>query len=77
MTLKELAPEYRASAERLRLRLRELRCAVRSEADEQARFHLKRRIQTLTEMLTQMNDLAELTAHYYERSYHRNAKYRL
>jgi hypothetical protein len=28
-------------------------------------------------MLTQMNELAELTAHYYERGYWRNAKYTL
>ena len=31
----------------------------------------------LTPMLTQMNELAELTAHYYKRGYYRNAKYTL
>lgn len=77
MTLCELAPDYRVSAEKLRLRLRELRCAAKETEDAQTLFCLKRRIQTLTEMLTQMNELAELTEHYYERSYHRSAKYRV
>jgi hypothetical protein len=35
---------------------------------------LKRRIAELTPMLTQMNELAELTEHYYERGYYRNGK---
>lgn len=31
----------------------------------------------LTAMLTQVNELAELTEHYYERGYYRNEKYRV
>ena len=38
-------------------------------------WHLKRRIDDLTPMLTQMNELAELTAHYYDRGYYRSEKY--
>ena len=40
-------------------------------------FWLKRRTAVLTEMLRQMNELAELTEHYYERGYYRNEKYRI
>jgi hypothetical protein len=75
MTLIELSEGYRAAAQPLRTRLRELRqkAAVCDDAEEL--WHLKRRIAELTPMLTQMNELAELTAHYYERGYWRNEKY--
>ena len=45
--------------------------------DPEEIFHIKRRIAELTPMLTEMNELAELTARYYERGYYRNAKYTL
>lgn len=76
MTLRELAPSYRAEAERLSAQLREMRRACLA-ADGDERFLLRRRIAQMTEMLTQMHELAELTDHYYERSYRRNAKYRI
>jgi hypothetical protein len=38
---------------------------------------LQRRIARLTEMLTQTNELAAHTEHYYERNYCGNEKYRL
>jgi len=40
-------------------------------------WHIKRRIAELTPMLTQMNELAELTAHYYDKGYYRSEKYTL
>ena len=43
--------------------------------DPEEIWHIKRRITELTPMLTQMNELAELTAHYYERGYYRSEKY--
>ena len=43
--------------------------------DPEERFRIKRRIGELTPILTQMNELAELTAHYYERGYYRGEKY--
>ena len=75
MTLSQIARGYREAAVPLRRRLRELRqkAAVCDDAEEL--WHLKRRIAELTPMLTQMNELAELTAHYYERGYWRNEKY--
>ena len=77
MTLKEMSREYEASAQLLRQRLKELRQAVAQTEDAEELWHLKRRIAELTPMLTQMNELAELTARYYERGYYRNAKYTL
>ena len=77
MTLKQMSREYEASAQLLRKRLKELRQAAAVTDDPEELWHLKRRIAELTPMLTQMNELAELTARYYERGYYRNAKYTL
>lgn len=77
MTLKELSRSYEAAAVPLRQRLRELRILLAVAEDPEEIFHLKRRIGELTPMLTQMNELAELTAHYYDRGYWRNEKYTL
>ena len=77
MTLQEMSREYEASAALLRDRLRQLRQALAVAEDAEEIWHLKRRIAELTPMLTQMNELAELTAHYYERGYWRSEKYTL
>ena len=75
MTLQELSLCYEAAAVPLRARLRELRQALAIADDPEEVWHLKRRIAELTPMLTQMNELAELTAHYYDRGYYRSEKY--
>lgn len=77
MTLAELSVCYREAAQPLRLRLRLLRQELAVETDADAIWHLKRRISELTPILTQMNELAELTEHYYDRGYYRNEKYTL
>ena len=77
MTLAEMSRDYEYAAKLLRQRLKELRAQAAAEEDPEALWHLQRRIAELTPMLTQMNELAELTARYYERGYHRNAKYTL
>ena len=77
MTLAELSASYESAAIPLRARLRELRQLLSEETDPEKIWHLQRRIAELTPMLTQMNELAELTARYYERGYYRNAKYTL
>lgn len=77
MTLAELSPCYEAAAVPLRARLRQLRQALAKTEDAEERWHLQRRIHELTPMLTQMNELAELTAHYYERGYYRDERYTL
>ena len=77
MTLAQLSQCYEEAAVPLRNRLRELRIALAATDDAEEIWHLKRRIAELTPMLTQMNELAELTAHYYDRGYYRNEKYTL
>ncbi len=77
MTLAELSRDYEAAAVPLRQRLHFLRAALAKETDPEEIWHLKRRIAELTPMLTEMNELAELTARYYERGYYRNEKYTL
>lgn len=76
MTLRELSPQYAASARLLSQRLSALRFE-KKHASGAERFQLERRIYALTEMLRQTNDLTELTAHYYERDYYRNESYRI
>jgi hypothetical protein len=75
MTLQEISKGYEEAAVPLRARLRELRQMLDKATDPEEIWHIKRRIHDLTPMLTQMNELAELTARYYERGYYRSEKY--
>ena len=75
MTMTELSQSYEEAAQLLRKRLWYLRRAAARSRDPEEIWHLKRRIAELTPILTQMNELAELTAHYYDRGYWRNEKY--
>jgi uncharacterized membrane protein YccC len=68
---------YEQAAQPLRQRLRQLRQELAQSTDPEEIWHIKRRIAELTPMLTQMNELAELTAHYYDRGYWRSEKYTL
>jgi len=77
MTMEELSECYRRSADALRVRLWELRRARLRTDDPEELFHLNRRITELTPMLRDMNELAELTAHYYDKGYWRSEKYTL
>ena len=77
MTLREMSREYKAAALPLRMRLRQLRQALKQTDDPGEIWHIKRRIAELTPMLTQVNELAELTEHYYDRGYWRSEKYTL
>lgn len=77
MTLQEMSACYEAAAVPLRARLKQLRGQLKTARDPEEIWHLKRRIAELTPMLTQMNELAELTAHYYDRGYYRSEKYTL
>ena len=75
MTLEELSETYRKSADLLRQRLWELRIERVGMQDPERLWEINRRIAELTPMLTEMNELAELTARYYEKGYWRNEKY--
>ena len=75
MTLAEMSADYRHSAKLLSARLHELREALKVVKDPEEKWRIERRIADLTPMLTQMNELAELTAKYYERGHWRHGKY--
>ena len=77
MTLRELSPAYRASAELLAQRIRELQRSARATDDPVEKWHLRRRIAELRPMLRQSRSLAQLTRHYYDRGYRRNDTYRI
>lgn len=77
MTLREMSKDYRASAQLLRARLHLLRKQLEQNQDPQQAWQLQQRIRMLTPMLTEMNDLAQLTEHYYERGYYRHENYTL
>ncbi len=75
LTLAQIGGLYRASAEPLRRRLRELRYALKTAEDPEEVWRLKRRIAELTPMLSECNALAALCERYYERGYYRDERY--
>lgn len=77
MTLTELSESYEQAAVLLRRRLSLLRGLIAQTEDPEEIWHLRRRIAQLTPMLTEMNELAELTARYYDRGFWRSEKYTL
>ena len=75
MTLIEMSVTYRAGAEALRLRIRELKQKQQSQSDPEEIFRLTRRIAELEPLLREARELAVVTAHYYEKGYHKDEKY--
>ena len=75
MTLQQMSADYEFAATRLRGKLCQLRRAAATEQDPQKAFEYRRMIAALVPVLTELNELAELTAHYYDRGYYRNEKY--
>lgn len=77
MSLAALSEGYLHSALLLRARLSQLRREVQSCPDAEGRAALRHRIAILAAMQTQCYELAELTAHYYERGFYRDERYTL
>lgn len=77
MRLAALSEDYLYSALLLRARLSQLRREVQHCPDAEGRSVLRHRIAVLAAMQTQCYELAELTAHYYERGFYRNERYTL
>ncbi|MCI9644458.1 MAG: hypothetical protein HFF97_07000 [Oscillibacter sp.] len=67
MTLLEMSASYRSSAAAIHGRIVELRGQERAQADPEAAFRLRRRIDELTPLWREARELADLTAHYYDR----------
>ena len=77
MTLAEMSGLYTESAAAIRQRIAELRRSAREQDSEEESRALRRRIAELTPLLQETRELAALTAHYYDRSYHRHERYTL
>jgi len=77
MTLLEMSAAYRDSADAIHGRIVELRALERTQTDPEAAFRLRRRIDELAPLWREARELAALTAHYYDRSYHKHARYTL
>lgn len=77
MTMQELSPQYARQAEAVSRRLRELRQQALTEGDPERVQALRRRQQELRPLLQKARELAEHTAHYYDRGYIRREKYRI
>lgn len=75
MTLHELSDTYAASAEALHRRIVLLRAQLCQETDAEAAHSLSRRIAELEPLLRETRALWMLTAHYYDRGYHKNESY--
>ena len=75
MTLLEMSVLYAESAAVLRARIAELRAAERMEQDPSAAVRLRQRADALRPLLRETRELAVLTAHYYDRSYHKHERY--
>lgn len=77
MTMQELSPQYARQAEAVSRRLRELRQQALTEGNPERVQALRRRQQELRRLLQEARELAEHTAHYYDRGYIRREKYRI
>ncbi len=77
MTLLDMSAQYADSAALIRARMRELRSEARKYDDPDVVSALNRRISELTPILRECREIAELTARYYDRSYHKNERYTL
>lgn len=77
MTMEQLSAAYRQAADAIAVRIRELNAEMKASNDLEEIDKLQRRIAELRPLLREARELANLTEHYYERGYHRNAKYTL
>lgn len=75
MTLLEISAGYADSAAALRLRITELRTAMKTLSDPEELRVLRTRIAALDPLLRETRALAELTAHYYDRSCRKHENY--
>lgn len=77
MTLMEMSVRYADTATLIRARITELKQAEQEQEDPELARRLRIRISALTPLLRETRELAALTAHYYDRSYHNNERYTL
>lgn len=75
MKLVEMSVTYRVGAEALRQRIWELKQTRQRQSDPEEIFRLTRRIAELEPLLREARELTAVTAHYYEKGYHKDEKY--
>ncbi|WP_312940208.1 hypothetical protein [Oscillibacter sp.] len=75
MKLVEMSVTYRVGAEALRQRIWELKQTRQGQSDPEEIFRLTRRIAELEPLLREARELTAVTAHYYEKGYHKDEKY--
>ena len=75
MTLTQMSYVYREDALHLRMRITELRESGKAAGSREELSRVRSRIAELEVLLRQARELADLTAHYYERNFYRNEKY--
>ena len=74
MRLHELSEGYRLAAVPLREKLRLLRLELKLADEPAERAALRHEIALLSGIMAQCRELEELTAHYYERGFYRDAQ---
>ena len=77
MTLQQLSYQYQEQARVLHQRIVDLRQAQAQCESREREEHLRQRIRDLEPLHRESRQLAELTARYYDRGYHKNAYYTL
>lgn len=77
MTLTEISQEYRINADQINRRISQLEEEIKQSRDPKERSILWGRTRILSTMLRESQELAVLTARYYDRGYRRNVKYTL
>ena len=77
MHMEQLSAAYHEADEAITARIRELNEQIKVSDDPEEIDKLRRRIAELRPLQREARELADLTAHYYERGYRRNGKYTL
>lgn len=77
MTLQEMSVAYRAQAQMIQGRIKELKTLRKTLQEEKDQMGMDHRIHTLQLIWRETRDLAVLLEHYYERGYRRNGRYTL
>ena len=77
MTLSEMSQTYQDSAAVIHQRIVTLRQQERTQDGPDQAFRLRQRIDELTPLWREARELTALTAHYYDRSYHKHERYTL
>ena len=77
MTLLEMSRQYTADAQALSNRIRQLQALASTTADPTQKQQLLQRIADLQPLLRQSRQLAQITAHYYDRGYTKHAQHQV